>query len=99
MEDHDARDLSHAGTGREYAQRVFRPFGVVAQPPARAVDVLLALLVGVPTVGTSIASGSGQGRTVDGVLFASRPRCRSFVRRRWPFLVLAVIVATRCSRT
>jgi signal transduction histidine kinase len=94
MEDDGTRDLSHVGSGRGYAQGVSPALRAwLRSPPARVVDVLLTLLVGVPTVGASIANGSGQGRTAEGMIFGVAATLPLLVRRRRPFLVLAVIVA------
>ena len=62
-------------------------------PPPRVVDVLVTLAVGVPTVVASVASGAGQNRSVQGLLFGLAATLPLLVRRRWPFAVLAAIVA------
>ncbi len=94
MEDHDARDLSDGGSGRGYAQRVLlAPRAWLRSPPARAVDVLLTVLVGVPTVATAIDSGSRQGRTAAGIAFGLAATLPLLLRRRRPLAVLAAIVA------
>ena len=95
MEDHGARDLiQHAAPGRGYAHGVFPALRTwLGNPPARVVDVLLTIVVGVPTVATAIASGSGHGKTAAGVIFGLAATLPLLVRRRWPFAVLAAIVA------
>jgi signal transduction histidine kinase len=85
MEDRLARDLS-----RGYAHPV-RAW--LRTPPSLAVDVLVALVVGVPTVAGAVHSGAGQGRTLAGVGFGLAASVPLLVRRRWPLAVLAVIVA------
>jgi signal transduction histidine kinase len=95
MEDHDARDLIRAGSGRGYAQRV--PLALRAwlrNPPARAVDVLVAALAGLPTLATAIAGGARQHRTAEGLLFGLAAAVPLLFRRRRPFLVLAAIVGS-----
>jgi signal transduction histidine kinase len=62
-------------------------------PPPRAVDVLVTLAAGLPTLIGSIASGAGQGRTVAGVLFGLAATLPLLVRRRRPFAALATILA------
>jgi signal transduction histidine kinase len=85
MEDRLARDLS-----RGYAHPV-RAW--LRTPPPRVVDALVALVVGVPTLISSVHSGAGQGRTLAGVAFGLAASLPLLVRRRWPFAVLAAIVA------
>jgi signal transduction histidine kinase len=94
MEDHGARDLSHADRGRGYAQRVSpAPRAWLRNPPARVVDVLVTLLVGVPTVGAALAGAPDRDGTLVGGLLGLATTLPLLFRRRWPFLVLAVIVA------
>ena len=62
-------------------------------PPSRVVDVLVTLVVGVPTLASAIDSGSRHGRVADGVVFGLATTLPLLVRRRWPFAVLGVIVA------
>ena len=51
-------------------------------PPPRAVDVLVTLAVGLPTLIASIANGAGQGRTLAGVVFGLGASLPLLVRRR-----------------
>jgi signal transduction histidine kinase len=93
MEDQDPRDLIHAGPGRGYAERVFPALrSWLGNPPAYVVDVLVTVIVGIPTAGTAVASGLDQGRTAAGVAVGLATTLPLLVRRRWPFAVLAVIV-------
>ena len=62
-------------------------------PHPRLYDVLVALVVGVPVVGTAIADGAGQNRGLAGLAFGLAATLPLLVRRRWPLAVLAVIVA------
>ena len=62
-------------------------------PPPRVVDVLVTLAVGVPTVLASVASGAGQNRSFQGLLFGLAATLPLLARRRWPFAVLAAVVA------
>ena len=64
----------------------------VRNPPARVVDVLVCLLIGVPTVGTAVASGAHQDRLAWGIVFGLATTLPLLVRRRWPFAALALIV-------
>jgi signal transduction histidine kinase len=94
MEDAHARDLAHAARGRGYAQRVSSALRAwVRSPPARVVDVLVVALVGIPTVGTAVDSGSRQGRLGWGILFGLASTLPLLIRRRWPFAALALIMA------
>jgi signal transduction histidine kinase len=63
----------------------------LGNPSAGVVDVLVTLLVGIPTAG-ALASGRGQGLTLAGVLFGLAATLPLLVRRRWPFAVLAIVV-------
>jgi signal transduction histidine kinase len=95
MEDPHARDLSHTGAGRGYAQRVFPALRAwLRNPPARVIDALVAVVVGIPTAGTAIADGVDHHRTLGGIVFGLTASVPLFFRRRWPFAVLGVIVAT-----
>jgi signal transduction histidine kinase len=88
MEDQDPRDLGHAAPPRRPAERVRAWLG---SPPA--VDVLVVLAVAVPTTGASLATREGKGPTWIVVLFALAATLPLLVRRRWPFAVLACILA------
>src|SRR3954454_464843 len=61
-------------------------------PPPRAVDVLVTLAVGVPTLIASITSGAHQDRVLAGIVFGLAATLPLLARRRWPFAVLAVVV-------
>jgi signal transduction histidine kinase len=54
------------------------------------VDVALTVAVGVPVVGSTVASGAEQDRVLLGLLFGLLATVPLLVRRRWPFAVLAV---------
>jgi len=66
----------------------------LGNPPARVLDVLVTLLVGIPTAGTAVSSGIDQGRTAAGIAVGLAITLPLLLRRLWPFAVLAVIVAT-----
>lgn len=57
------------------------------------VDVGLTVAVGVPVVATTVASGVKQDRLLLGLLFGLAAVLPLLVRRRWPFAVLAVVLA------
>jgi signal transduction histidine kinase len=57
------------------------------------VDAALALLIGVPTLGTAIASGVHKDKLLLGILFGLLAAVPLVVRRRWPFAALAVVIA------
>jgi signal transduction histidine kinase len=57
------------------------------------VDVLVMVVVGVPVVLGAIDSGSHQDRLLAGLGFGLAATLPLLVRRRWPFAVLAIIVA------
>jgi signal transduction histidine kinase len=88
MEDQDPRNLGHAAPPRGPAERVRAWLG---SPPA--VDVLVVLAVAVPTTGASLATREGKGPTWIVVLFALAATLPLLFRRRWPFAVLACILA------
>jgi len=80
-----------AGRGRGYAQRVSSALRArLGEPSPRMVDVGLTVAVGVPVVGTTVASGAEQDRVLLGLLFGLAATLPLLVRRRWPFAVLAV---------
>jgi signal transduction histidine kinase len=62
-------------------------------------DVLVVLVVGVPTVGTAIADGARQNRAAAGLAFGLAATLPLLVRRRWPLAVLAAIVAAALAAT
>src|SRR4051812_39986587 len=57
------------------------------------VDVGLTVAAGVPVVATTLASGIEQDRVLPGLLFGLAATLPLLVRRRWPFAVLAVVLA------
>ena len=65
----------------------------LGDPSPRAVDVAIAVAVGVPVVGTTLASGIEQDRVLAGLGFGLAASLPLLVRRRWPFAVLAVTLA------
>src|SRR3954467_6439547 len=88
------RRAVNAGRGRGYAQRVSPAVRAwLGQPSPRTVDVALTVAVGVLVLATTIASGAEQDRVLLGILFGLAATLPLLVRRRWPFAVLAVILA------
>jgi signal transduction histidine kinase len=63
------------------------------RPSPQLIDVGVALLLGVPTTIGAIVSGAGQDRLAAGIVFGLAASLPLLVRRRWPFAVLAIIVA------
>jgi signal transduction histidine kinase len=63
-------------------------------PPSLAVDVLVTLLVAALTGAAAYHSGAGQGRSLAGAAFGLALALPLLVRRRWPFAVVAAVVAT-----
>jgi hypothetical protein len=63
------------------------------------VDVALTVAVGVPVVGTTLASGIEQDRVLAGLGFGLAATLPLLVRRRWPFAVLAVSLAAAIATT
>jgi signal transduction histidine kinase len=61
------------------------------------VDAGLTVLVGIPVVGSAIASGAEQDRGLLGLLFGIAAVLPLLFRRRWPFLALAAILAVAVS--
>jgi len=89
----DPRDLIHAASGRGYAQRVSLALPAwLGRPSPRMVDAGLAALVGVIVVGSAMASGAEQDRTLLGLLFGVAAVLPLLFRRRWPFVALAAIL-------
>src|SRR5215210_7700353 len=81
----------HAGRGRGYAHRVSSALRAwLGQPSPRMVDVALTVAAGVPVLSTTVASGAEQDRVLLGLVFGLAATLPLLVRRRWPFLVLAV---------
>lgn len=60
----------------------------LGHPSAPVVDVLVTLVVAIPT----LAPAPGQHLTVASVLFGLAATLPLLVRRRWPFAVLAIVV-------
>jgi signal transduction histidine kinase len=57
------------------------------------VDIALTVAVGVPVIGSTVASGAQQDRVLLGLLFGLAATLPLLFRRRWPFAVLAVVLA------
>ena len=57
------------------------------------VDVGLTVAAGVPVIATTVAGGIEQDRVLLGLLFGLAATLPLLVRRRWPFAVLAVVLA------
>jgi signal transduction histidine kinase len=94
MAHQDPRDLIHSTGGRGYAQRVSLALPAwLGRPSPRLVDAGLAALVGVPVVSTAIASGAQQDQTLAGLLFGLAAVLPLLLRRRWPFVALAAVLA------
>ena len=95
MAHQDPRDLSPTRVGAgDTLSACPRPFASwLGQPSPRMVDVALTVAVGVPVVGTTVASGAEQDRVLLGLLFGLAATLPLLVRRRWPFAVLAVTLA------
>jgi signal transduction histidine kinase len=65
----------------------------LGKPSPRVVDVLVAVVVGLPVVGTSVGSGAEQDRALAGLVVGVASVAALLVRRRWPFGTLVVILA------
>jgi signal transduction histidine kinase len=65
----------------------------LGKPSPRAVDVWVAVLIGLPVISTSVGSGVHQDRTVAGLVVGVASVAALLVRRRWPFWTLIVILA------
>jgi signal transduction histidine kinase len=63
------------------------------------IDVAITVAVGVPVVGTTLASGIEQDRVLAGLAFGLAATLPLLVRRRWPFAVLAVSLAAAIATT
>src|SRR4051794_16598410 len=84
----------HADWGRGYAHCVSSALRAwVGQPSPRTVDVALTVAVGLPVLATTVSSGAEQDRVLLGILFGLAATLPLLVRRRWPFAVLAVVLA------
>jgi signal transduction histidine kinase len=100
MAHQDPRDLVHAARGRGYADRVSSALRRwLGDPSPRMVDVAITVAVGVPVVGTTLASGIEQDRVLAGLGFGLAATLPLLVRRRWPFAVLAVSLAAAIATT
>jgi signal transduction histidine kinase len=94
MAHEDPRDLTHGPRGRGYAQRVSLALPAwLGRPSPRLVDAGLVALVGIPVVASAIVSGAQDDRTLLGLVFGLAAVVPLLFRRRWPFLVLAAILA------
>ena len=71
----------------------------LGNPSPRMVDVAITVAVGVPVVGTTLASGIEQDRVLAGLGFGLAATLPLLVRRRWPFAVLAVSLAAAIATT
>jgi signal transduction histidine kinase len=65
----------------------------LGKPSPRAVDVLVAVVVGLPVVGTSVGNGVQQHRVAAGLIVGVASAAVLLVRRRWPFGTLVAILA------
>ena len=65
----------------------------LGKPSPRAVDVWVAVVVGLPVIGTSVGSGVQQHRALAGLLVGLASASALLVRRRWPFVTLVAILA------
>jgi signal transduction histidine kinase len=65
----------------------------LGKPSPRAVDILVAVVVGLPVVGTSVGSGVQQDRPLAGLIVGVASVAALLVRRRWPFATLVAILA------
>ena len=86
MEDNDPRDLGHAAPRPWPAERGRASLGA---PPPVVADVLLAALVGVSGVLTTISNAVHEDEVAWGVAIAIAITAPLLVRRRWPFVVVA----------
>jgi signal transduction histidine kinase len=69
----------------------------LGRPSPRVVDAGLAAFVGLAVVGSAVASGAEQDRTLLGLLFGVAAVLPLLFRRRWPFAALAAILAVAVS--
>jgi signal transduction histidine kinase len=65
----------------------------LGKPSPRVVDVWVAVVVGLPVIGTSVGNGVQQDRAVAGLLVGVASVAALLVRRRWPFATLIAILA------
>jgi signal transduction histidine kinase len=88
------RDLIDVGRRRGYAQRVSPALPAwLGKPSPRVVDVLVAVVVGLPVIGTSVGNGAEQDRPLTGLVVGVVSVAALLVRRRWPFGTLVAILA------
>jgi signal transduction histidine kinase len=82
------------GQGREYAQRVFPALrSWLGKPSPRVVDVVVAVVVGLPVVGTAVGNGIPEDRGLAGLVVGLLTVAALLVRRRWPFGTLVAVLA------
>jgi signal transduction histidine kinase len=82
------------GRRRGYAQLVSPALPAwLGKPSPRVVDVLVAVVVGLPLVSTSVGSGAEQDRALAGLVVGVASVAVLLVRRRWPFGTLVAILA------
>jgi signal transduction histidine kinase len=94
MAHEDPRDLIDARSGRGYAQRVSLALPArLGRPSPRMVDAGVVVLVGIPVVGSAVASGADQGRVPLGLAFGVAAVLPLLVRRTRPFVALAAVLA------
>ncbi len=65
----------------------------LGKPSPRVVDVLVAVVVGLPVIGTAVGSGVEQDRGLAGLVVGVASVAALLVRRRWPFATLVAILA------
>jgi signal transduction histidine kinase len=90
----DAGDLIDVSRGRGYAQHVSPALPAwLRKPSPRVVDVAVAVIVGLPVIGTSVGNGVQQHRFVPGLIVGFLSVAALLVRRRWPFGTLVAVLA------
>jgi signal transduction histidine kinase len=65
----------------------------LGKPSPRVVDILVAVVVGLPVVGASVGNGAAENQTVVGLVVGLATVAALLVRRRWPFGTLVAILA------
>ena len=63
------------------------------KPSPRTVDIAVAVIFGFPVVGAGIGRGAEQNQLAVGLLVGLLSVAALLIRRRWPFVTLAVILA------